>query len=658
GNPKGVMIEHHSVINRIAWMQKAYPLTAEDVILQKTAFTFDVSVWELFWWAQAGAAVHFLIPGGEKDPEQIIQAIETSRVTTLHFVPSMLHLFLAYLEAKPEHLDRLRTLQCVFTSGEALLAHQVERFQALLGEQHGTKLINLYGPTEATVDVSYFECLAGETPSNVPIGKPIDNTELYVVDGNLRLLPPGIPGELCIGGAGLARGYLGRPELSEEKFTANPFRPGSRMYRTGDLAKQLPDGNIEYLGRLDHQVKIRGYRIELGEIEHKLLEIEGVQEAAVLVKEDRGGNPYLCAFLVMKEQIPSSVIRASLAQTLPDYMIPAQYAYLPEMPLSNNGKLDRRQLQHQQVITEETEGTYTAPQNELEEQLVLMWQQLLNRERIGVHDHFFEIGGHSLLLLQLHTRLEASYPGLIQVTDLFAYPTISKLAAFMKQAGKQHSAAPISYLTLPSDYFVQQTAAAQQAVYKLQLGELETRQLGEFEQSGHAKRHVVLLASLAYVLAAVTKSTELTIVNSDSLRSFQAAELQMGQVSGIAALISMAEDALRKGASRELQLEQIQPVKIKESPQAVLPLFYQRGAVPIRDAQRSRFDLQFSYYSEKDMIFILCEYNDKRLSKLKMKELFGQYIRIIRTVIQQYASEIQFMEAAAASEDRKVERSL
>ncbi|MNV02725.1 Plipastatin synthase subunit D [compost metagenome] len=650
------MIEHHSVINRIAWMQKAYPLTAEDVILQKTAFTFDVSVWELFWWAQAGAAVHFLVPGGEKDPEQIMQAIETSRVTTMHFVPSMLHLFLAYLEARPEHAERLQSLRYVFTSGEALLVHQVERFQSLLGERYGTKLINLYGPTEATVDVSCFECKAGEILSSVPIGKPIDNTELYVVDSELRLLPPGIPGELCIGGAGLARGYLNRTELSEEKFTANPFRPGTRMYRTSDLAKQLPDGNIEYLGRLDHQVKIRGYRIELGEIEHHLLEIKEVQEAAVLVKEDGTGNKYLCAVLVMKEQVPSSVIRTALSQALPDYMIPAHYAYVAQMPLSANGKLDRRQLQHQPLITE-TEDAFTAPQDELEEQLALLWGELLNKERVGVHDQFFEIGGHSLLLLQLHTRLEASYPGLIQVTDLFAYPTISKLAAFIRQVGEQPSAAQISYLTLPSDYFAQQTAMGQQSSYKLQLGEVETKLLAEFEQSGHANRHVVLLASLSYLLAAVTKSTELMIMYSDSLRAFQAAELQMGQVSEIADLMSLVHSALHESQSRELQLEQIQPVKTKEYPHAVLPLLYQRGAVPIRDAHRSRFDIQFSYYTENDQIYVLCEYNDQRLSKAKMKELFSQYIRIIRTVIQQYAREVQFMEAAAASENRKVERS-
>lgn len=233
GNPKGVMIEHRSVVNRIAWMQRAYPLGAEDVILQKTTFTFDVSVWELFWWAYAGASAHFLAPGAEKEPEAIVRAIERHEVTTLHFVPSMLHLFLAYLEKQPDQIAALRSLRFVFASGEALLPDQAARFNALLNEKNATKLINLYGPTEATVDVSVFDCSTGETLRTVPIGKPIDNTRLYVLDANGRLLPPGIPGELTIGGVAVARGYLNRPELTAEKFVDNPFTPGERMYRTG-----------------------------------------------------------------------------------------------------------------------------------------------------------------------------------------------------------------------------------------------------------------------------------------------------------------------------------------------------------------------------------------------------------------------------------------
>ncbi|RUT28640.1 amino acid adenylation domain-containing protein, partial [Paenibacillus zeisoli] len=450
GNPKGVMIEHHSVINRITWMQKAYPLTAEDVILQKTAFTFDVSVWELFWWAQAGVAVHFLVPGGEKDPEQIIQAIETNQVTTMHFVPSMLHLFLAHLEARPEHLERLRSLRYVFASGEALLVHQVERFQSLLGERYGTKLINLYGPTEATVDVSCFECKAGETLSSVPIGKPIDNTELYVVDSHLRLLPPGIPGELCIGGAGLARGYLGRPELSEEKFTANPFRPGTRMYRTGDLAKQLPDGNIEYLGRLDHQVKIRGYRIELGEIEHLLLQHEAITEAAAIAKSAGGEHADLYAYFVADEAIDTAELRSFMRTFVPDYMVPAYLVQLPSMPLSDNGKINRKALMNavsEVSLTKE----YTAPRTKAETALAQIWQEVLRVERPGIDDDFFELGGHSLKAAQIVSKIHQIFQVEIPLTEMFHRLTIRELASWIEQA-EQQGYEPIAAVESGSHY--------------------------------------------------------------------------------------------------------------------------------------------------------------------------------------------------------------
>ncbi|WP_182300401.1 non-ribosomal peptide synthetase [Cohnella cholangitidis] len=344
GNPKGVMIEHRSVINRLEWMQKAYPLNERDVILQKTAFTFDVSVWELFWWAQSGSSVHFLVPGGEKDPETIVKAIERNGVTTMHFVPSMLHLFLSYIEDNPGRIEALQSLRYVFASGEALPLRHVERFNVLLHERYGTKLINLYGPTEATVDVSYFDCSAGEALSSVPIGKPIDNTQLYVVDSRNRLLPHGIPGELCIGGVGLARGYLNRQELTAEKFVPNPLQQGARMYRTGDLAKLRSDGNIEYLGRLDHQVKVRGYRMELGEIEHHLLQHDAIQEAVVIAKTEEDGNTELYAYLVGLQQLNAADIRSFLHKRLPEYMVPAHFARIDRMPLSSSGKADRKAL--------------------------------------------------------------------------------------------------------------------------------------------------------------------------------------------------------------------------------------------------------------------------------------------------------------------------
>ena len=253
GRPKGVMIEHHSVVNRIAWMQQQYPITAQDVILQKTPLVFDVSVWELFWGVFTGATLELLPPGGEKEPETLINCIEQGGVTTMHFVPSMLDGFLAY--TNNSHLEQVKTLKQVFVSGEALKLGQVQQFKKLLNQYNGTRLINLYGPTEATVDVSYYECQFDET-QHPPIGQPIANTQLYVLDSHHQVLPVGVPGELYIGGVGVARGYIAREDLTNERFVPNPFTGEGKMYKTGDLARWRADGNIIYLGRIDSQVKI------------------------------------------------------------------------------------------------------------------------------------------------------------------------------------------------------------------------------------------------------------------------------------------------------------------------------------------------------------------------------------------------------------------
>ena len=265
GAPKGVMIEHRSLVNRLHWMQHAYPIGPGDVVLQKTPYTFDVSVWELFWWALPGASVCMLSPGGERNPLAIVESVREHQVTVMHFVPSMLSVFLQYLDAKPAAVAALGSVRRVFASGEALTPSHVRRFHEIWGLQTGTQLTNLYGPTEATVDVSCFDCPAHEL-ATVPIGRPIHNTKFYVIRDDVQV-PIGEVGELCIAGVGLARGYLNQPALTAERFTQNPVSPGERIYRTGDLARWRDAGNVEYLGREDHQVKIRGLRIELGEIE-------------------------------------------------------------------------------------------------------------------------------------------------------------------------------------------------------------------------------------------------------------------------------------------------------------------------------------------------------------------------------------------------------
>ncbi len=425
GKPKGVMIEHYSVINRLHWMQKKYPVCSGDVILQKTPYTFDVSVWELFWWSFQGAAVYMLAPGGEKDPAAIADAVRRNSVTTMHFVPSMLNAFLEYMELQKDVIG-LKSLRRVFASGEALTLKQVERFNRLINAALGTTLHNLYGPTEATVDVSYFDCSTCGELDTVPIGKPIDNTSLYILDRNNRLQPVGVPGELHIAGDGLARGYINRPELTEAKFVPDPFKKGERMYKTGDLARWLPDGNIEYLGRLDQQVKIRGYRIELGEIEAQLLKHESVREAIVIVKEKAGGEKILCAYIVSDRQLTADELRGYLKQNLPDYMTPHQFIKIDTIPLTPNGKSDRKALLS---LGEDmlTGSEYIPPSNMVEEKLAEIWKEVLKIEKVGILDNFFSIGGDSFAVIKvLSGGISNNWD--VTMQDFYKYQTIKDLS--------------------------------------------------------------------------------------------------------------------------------------------------------------------------------------------------------------------------------------
>ncbi|AVE04336.1 non-ribosomal peptide synthetase [Pseudomonas palleroniana] len=425
GQPKGVINEHAGVVNRLLWMQDEYGLTADDTVLQKTPFSFDVSVWEFFWPLFTGARLVMARPGGHKDPAYLCEVIEAERITTLHFVPSMLEVFLAH-----DDLSQAAALVRVMCSGEALPGSLVRRFKQQLP---GIALYNLYGPTEAAVDVTAWNCAGPLTPDNTPIGKPIANTRMYLLDAQLQPVPLGVVGELFIGGVQVARGYLNRPELTAERFLDDPFTHG-RLYRTGDVGRYLPDGNIEYLGRNDDQVKIRGLRIELGEIQARLLEHAQVNEAAVVAREDR-----LIAYYT---GVPTAVeaLRAHLLHHLPEFMVPAVFVHLEALPLSPNGKLDRKALPAPDVDAL-GRREYEAPQGDTEISLASLWAELLNVERVGRHDNFFELGGHSLLAVSLMGRMRRL--GLsADVKVLFGQPTLAGLAAAL--GGGREVAVPVN----------------------------------------------------------------------------------------------------------------------------------------------------------------------------------------------------------------------
>lgn len=344
GKPKGVMIEHRSVVNRLHWMQRAYPIDHRDVLLQKTPYCFDVSVWELFWWALDGAALCLLMPGGERIPQALVETIRTHQVSVVHFVPSMLNVFLEYLEGRPERVQgALSSLRRMFASGEALSPAHVRRFNETIGRHTGSRLTNFYGPTEATVDATYFDCPAQGDIDRIPIGRPIQNMRAYILKED-RLMPIGETGELCLAGVGLARGYLNNPTLTAERFIESPAVPGDRIYRTGDLARWLPDGNIEYLGREDNQVKIRGLRIELGEIENTIQAFKGIADCVVTTKKYSESIVLIIAYVVCGQDVDLAALKQHLHRFLPEYMVPNHFERISRIPLTANGKADRKAL--------------------------------------------------------------------------------------------------------------------------------------------------------------------------------------------------------------------------------------------------------------------------------------------------------------------------
>jgi len=418
GRPKGVINEHRGIVNRLLWMQQEYKLDQSDKVLQKTPFSFDVSVWEFFWPLQNGATLVVADPGGHKDSTYLSQLIETQGITTMHFVPSMLASFL-----QDSNTGNCKSLRRVICSGEALSTDLQNRFYAQLDAE----LHNLYGPTEAAIDVTYWACDRDDNQAIVPIGRPVANTQIYIVDSQDQPTPVGVPGELLIGGAQVARGYVNREELTSERFVTDPFSndASARVYRTGDLARFRADGVIEFLGRIDFQVKLRGFRIELGEIEAELQNCDGVDQSAVLLREDAPGDQRLVAYVV--GNCDPEELRRSLLASLPDYMVPAAFITIDELPVTPNGKLDRNALPapdwSASIATE-----YSSPRTPVEEALVEIWQDLLGIDQIGVHHDFFQLGGHSLIATRLVARIRETLNRELPLKALFDAPTVAQLA--------------------------------------------------------------------------------------------------------------------------------------------------------------------------------------------------------------------------------------
>ncbi len=430
GTPKGVTLTHRAISNHMGWLLNAFPFDAHDNVLQKTPVSFDASVWEFFAPLHCGARLTLAYPGEHRVPTDLVRTISEKRITVLQVVPTLLRALVD--EPDFPHLDSLRLL---FSGGEELTVSDQRQLFALLPH---VQLTNLYGPTECCIDALSWHCDAASKEPRIPIGRPIANTHVYVLDARRQPVPISVPGELYIGGAGLARGYLNRPELTAEKFVANPFSQtgDARLYRTGDLCRWRADGNLEFLGRIDDQVKLRGFRIELGEIESVLNAHPDIAHSVVILREDRPGDKRLVAYFVTTaETVPSpSDLRKHLRANLPEYMVPSTFVEIDVIPLTSSGKINRRALPAPDDSRPELQTSYLAPRSIIEHKLALIWCELLPVDRVGVDDDFFQLGGHSLLAVRLFARIETTFGRRLPLALLFQHGTIRHLAALLAEA--------------------------------------------------------------------------------------------------------------------------------------------------------------------------------------------------------------------------------
>ena len=433
GRPKGTLVQHRAIVNQMLWMTSAFPLDPSDRVLQKTSFSFDASVWEFWAPLLAGAVLVMAPPDVQRDPAALARSVQKENATVLQMVPSLLRAML-----DDNRMEGCRSLRHVFCGGEELTADAASAFFRV----SGAELHNLYGPTETAVQISSWTRTRDDRRPTVPIGRPVSNTRLHVVDDRLQPVPAGVPGELLIGGAQVGRGYLARPDLTAERFIPDAFstEPGARLYRSGDLVRQLADGALVFLGRIDHQVKLRGQRIELGEIEAELRRHPAISRAAVVVRDGQ-----MAAYYVLAEGQEATVagLRAALGETLPDYMIPSWFVPLPALPLTASGKVDRNALPAPSGDRPDLGREYVAPEGDVQERLAAIWAEILRIDRVGANDNFFELGGHSLMATQVLSRVEKTFGIELALRVLFESPTLASLAEAIVQKGLERADADL-----------------------------------------------------------------------------------------------------------------------------------------------------------------------------------------------------------------------
>lgn len=623
GNPKGVIVAHKNLFNYVKWRISALGHTSRDVSLQLLSIAFDGFGTNFYPALLSGGSVVFVDNAYWRDLKYISEVISDQKVTNFSLVPLIYRIIL-----ENANNEILKSLRFVVLAGEKSDTSLIELSQQKYPE---VLLVNEYGPTETTIATT---SLCGMAADNISIiGRPIANSKIYILDRDKQLMPIGLFGELCVSGEGVSKGYLNRAELTADKFVKNPFLEKKILYRTGDLARWRQDGTIELLGRIDNQVKIMGYRIEPDEIELVLSGQNDINKTVVTTCTNGAGYTELCAFFTATKEISIEQLRRDLAGKLPEYMIPTHLIQLDEFPLMLNGKIDINtlKLSRLNVITNE----YVGPRNDIEKILTEIWEQVLQKEKIGTNDNFFDVGGNSILVMQIHSLIEKVYPGATTIPDYFSYPSISKLAEFIeKRIDKKLENTELYSIELPADYFHEKKGKRSLSGFKLELSSDLQSQLNGIVLNGNIRKLDVILSALVYLFAKITEKENVRL---------QAMMNEKNRISKICLDVKNLSDFLElfnrvnqeSKESQDYLYSEADWYKVNPTRDhgAVLPLFLVSSLYDGKDDLMRCFDIIFEVIMSGEELSLSCEYDAAYLREDKVSNLLQMYMKTLELML-------------------------
>lgn len=630
GQPKGIMLTHQSVHNFINGASRIIDFNENKAIISVTTISFDIFVIESLLSLAKGLRIILATEEEQMDPKLIDKLIIEQEANMINTTPSRIKMMI-----ESGYIDGLKTLKDILIGGESFPENLLKK----LNEFFPGRIYNLYGPTETTV-YSTIKDLTGT--SEVTIGKPIDNTQIYILDGDLKPVPIEVSGALYIGGDGLAKGYFESPQMTDEKFISSPFNADEKIYNTGDIAKWLPNGDIYYIGRSDTQIKIRGYRGELSEIEIQLLKMSGISEAVAILKKDQNDEDSIWAFIVSKKKYTNEELGDALSQMLPHYMIPSHFILLSKLPLLPNGKIDKKVLM-QYEEEESIRHSYQAPENELQHMLSSIWAEVLgiDKEKISINDRFFDIGGDSIKLVRTQLKIEQLYPDTCQVADLFTYRTIKNLSEFiMSKKSDAKEKLSFDYVELPEEYFNTKDANKEQIYLQHHIDEEMVIALKNLALSENKTYEDVLSSIYVYLISELACKKEISVqmaIDHYSFNKLVSINLNFEQINNFSEVLESIESSYRDNKN-SYELKQLLEMPERREDNCILPLIYIQECFDFKNEYSQYFDLALGI-SNEDHTMLTLKYSYKRIRKEKAKEIFENYIQLVEAIVKQYNSE-------------------